>query len=239
MAKSDRLLRLLHAIRVMPAPITAGRLAAEIGVSLRSLYRDIDALRAAGAQIEGERGYGYRLIEDPALPPQMFDRDEVEALALGLSEIRAWGDPALTRAADSILAKVAAALPDDRARQLMHTIGQIFRPEPRYSEPLDLAPLRTACWQEEEVLICYRDRQGCVSERQIQPLALVYNETCITVLAWCCLRKDFRLFRTDRISKIKPTTISFRPHRVALLRDYVARLQKGRAKRADKILILD
>lgn len=66
----------------MPAPITAGRLAEETGVSPRSIYRDIDALRAAGAQIEGERGYGYRLMEDVALPPQTLDEVEIEALII-------------------------------------------------------------------------------------------------------------------------------------------------------------
>jgi len=74
MVRSDRLLRLLHAMPTIPAPITAARLAEDTGVSSRSLYRDIDALRAAGAQIEGERGYGHRPIEDVALPPQILDR---------------------------------------------------------------------------------------------------------------------------------------------------------------------
>ena len=60
MARSDRLFRLLQAMRVMAPPITAERLATETEVSLRSVYRDIDGLRAAGARIEGERGYGYR-----------------------------------------------------------------------------------------------------------------------------------------------------------------------------------
>ena len=81
MPRSDRLFRLLQAMRVMAPPITAARLAEETEVSPRSLYRDIDSLRAAGARIEGERGYGYRLIEDYALPPQTFDRVEIEALA--------------------------------------------------------------------------------------------------------------------------------------------------------------
>ena len=77
-------------MRVMPAPITAARLAGETGVSLRSLYRDIDSLRAAGARIDGERGYGYRLIEDYALPPQTFDRAEIEA-SVGVSRSEAHG----------------------------------------------------------------------------------------------------------------------------------------------------
>src|SRR6218665_1127224 len=114
MARPDRLFRLLQAMRVMPAPITASRLAEEMGVSLRSLYRDIDSLRAAGARIEGERGYGYRLIEDYALPPQTFDRTEIEAIALGLAAVGQMGDATLAKAATSVLAKVAATLPDDR-----------------------------------------------------------------------------------------------------------------------------
>ncbi len=231
MPRSDRLLRLLHAMRTMSAPITAGRLATEMGVSLRSLYRDIDALRAAGARIEGERGYGYRLVEDQALPPQMLDQDEIEALAVALAEVRAWGDPALTRAAESVLAKVAAALPEERERQLVHVIAQVFRPEPRYTDAIDLAPLRAACWREEAVRIGYRDGEGGASERTILPLALVYNETCVTVLAWCCLREDFRMFRTDRMTNIRLVGNSFRPRRVTLLRDYVASLQERRLRR--------
>lgn len=219
----------------MSAPITAARLAAETGVSLRSLYRDIDALRAAGAGIEGERGYGYRLVEDPALPPQLLDQNEVEVLALALAEVRAWGDPALTRTADSVLAKVAATLPDARERQLLHAIAHVFRAEPRYAAPLDLEPLRAACWQEEAIRLHYRDGAGSVSERDILPLALVYNEDCVTVLAWCCLREDFRMFRTDRMAAIERTGASFRPRRVTLLRDYMARLQERRGRKVGEV----
>lgn len=72
----------------------------------------------------------------------MFDEDEIEVLALSLAEVRSWGDPALARAADSVLAKIAATLPDMRERQLLHAIAEVFRPEPRYAAALDLAPLR-------------------------------------------------------------------------------------------------
>lgn len=215
-------------MRTMAAPITAARLAEETGVSLRSLYRDIDALRAAGARIEGERGYGYRLLEDPALPPQTLDEAEIEALALGLAEVRALGDPGLARAAGSVLAKVAAILPGARERQLLHAIAQVFRPEPRYADMIDLSPLREACWREEAIRLGYVDRDGSQTDRVIWPLALVYNDACVTVLAWCCLRRDFRMFRSDRIATMVPEGASFRPRRVALLRDYVERLQHER-----------
>lgn len=234
MARTDRLLRLLQAMRVMPAPITAARLAKETEVSLRSLYRDIGSLRAAGARIEGERGYGYRLIEDYSLPPQTFGRAEIEAIALGMAQVGHMGDPALAKAATSVLAKVAATLPDDREQHLFHAISQTYRPYARYVTSCDLELIRDACWQEEALDIHYADEGHAASERTILPLALMYTDRTLTVLAWCCLRKAFRMFRTDRIVKLKATGTSFRPRRVTLLRDHLNELRE-RSHRATPI----
>ncbi len=225
MARPDRLFRLLQAMREMPAPITASRLAEETEVSLRSLYRDIDSLRAAGARIEGERGYGYRLVEDYALPPQTFDRDEIEALVLGLGEVKRMGDPALAKAAASVLAKVAATLPDDREQHLFHAVSQVYRPEARLAAGLDMDLVRQACWREEALAIRYADKAGAISERTILPLAIVYTEGALTVLAWCCLREAFRMFRADGIRELRLAGTSFRPRRVVLLREYLAELR--------------
>ena len=128
-----------------------------------------------------------------------------------------------------MLAKIAAILPDARERQLLHAISHVFRPEPRYANMIDLAPLRDACWREEALRLTYRDGVAGQSERVIWPLALVYNDRCVTVLAWCCLREDFRMFRSDRIAAMVRDGTSFRPRRVAMLRDYVARLRALRA----------
>ncbi|MCW5717713.1 MAG: YafY family transcriptional regulator [Bauldia sp.] len=226
MARTDRLFRLLQAMRVLPAPLTAARLAAETGVSLRSLYRDIESLRAAGARIEGERGYGYRLVEDYALPPQTFDRTELEALALGLAEVRHMGDPALANAAASALAKISATLPDDREQYLFHAVSKVYRPEARFAQTIDIGPLREACWREEAVFLKYVDRDEAPTERTILPLAIVYAAQSLTVLAWCRLRRDFRMFRPDRIIALRPTGESFRPRRAALLRDYLTALRR-------------
>ncbi len=209
----------------MPAPITAARLAANTEVSIRSLYRDIDSLRAAGARIEGERGYGYRLIEDYSLPPQTFNRVEIEAIALGLAEVKLMGDPKLAEAAISVLAKVAATLPDDREQYLFHAISQVYRPEPRYAVTCDMSVVREACWREEALHIRYADRGHCVSDRTILPLCLMHTDRTLTVLAWCKLRKGFRMFRADRIVELAATGISFRPQRVTLLREHLALLQ--------------
>ena len=161
MARSDRLFRLLQTMRELPAPFTAARLASETGVSQRSLYRDIDSLRAAGARIEGERGFGYRLVEDYSLPPQTFDKMEIEALALGLAEVLHMGDPALVKAATAVMAKVAATLPDEGEQHLFHAVSQVYRLESRYPPSPDLNTIRQGCWREEAVAIRYTDKERC------------------------------------------------------------------------------
>lgn len=220
------MLRLLQLMRVMAPPITAAHLAVERGVSIRSIYRDIELLRLSGARIEGERGYGYRLIEDYALPPQTFDRLEIEAIAVGLGEVRQMGDQDLARAAEAVLAKVAATLPDDREQQLLHAISHVYRPNDRYGAHLHLQAIRQACWEEQEIEIDYRDQAGTASERVIRPLAIMYSDRVLTVLAWCCLRNDFRMFRVDRIESLSVNGASFRPRRASLLREYLAKLSE-------------
>ena len=227
MARTDRLFRLLNALRVMPPPVTAARLAEETGVSLRSLYRDIESLRAAGALIDGERGYGYRLVEDVSLPPQMLDREEMEALALGLANVQSLADETLARAAASALAKIGATLPPGRDQQLFHAVSRVYRPDARIAPSPHIDMIRNACLGERALRISYMDAAGKASERKILPLALSYAERSMTLLAWCCLRKDFRMFRSDRIETVEDDGTSFRPRRVSLLRTYIDRLEAG------------
>ncbi|GJE40761.1 helix-turn-helix transcriptional regulator [Methylobacterium persicinum] len=234
MARSDRLFRLLQAMRTLPKPVTAARLAEETGVSVRSLYRDIDSLRAAGARIDGERGYGYRLIEDYALPPQTLDRLEIEALALGMAEVRAMGDPDLAAAAASVVAKVAATLPDDREQHLFHCVSKVYRPEARYAPAQHLGLIRQACWREEALTIHYTDERGSGTLRTILPLAIIHTERRLVVLAWCRLREAFRMFRIDRIVEARVEGGSFRPGRASLLRDYLEALESENATPATR-----
>lgn len=224
MSRSERLFRLLSAIRSLPAPVTAAQLAAATGVSARSVYRDIDSLRAAGAKIEGERGFGYSLIEDGTLPPQVFSRIEIEALTLGMAEVRQMGDPALAVAALAVLGKVAATLPSTGQQHLLHAVSQVHHFDEQHPALPDMAAMRDACWREIALLVTYADRHGVASTRTLWPLSIVYVNRGFVLLAYCCLREDFRMFRMDRIGAVTLTDASFRPQRVALLREYLARL---------------
>ncbi|PZQ95479.1 MAG: transcriptional regulator [Cereibacter sphaeroides] len=227
MARPDRLFRLLDTLRRLPQPVTAARLAEETEVSERTLYRDIDTLRAGGALIDGAPGFGYSLVEDPALPPQMFTRLEVEALVLGLGEVRQSGDPALQKAADGALAKITATLPERVQRQAIHTVHMSYRYEKRDPPSPVMALLREACWDEQVVHIRYLDKDGKETERDIWPLGIVFLDRSLMLLAHCRLRMDFRRFHINRITAAERRTESFRPRRVAMLREFIRVLRQG------------
>ncbi|QDY68343.1 helix-turn-helix transcriptional regulator [Qingshengfaniella alkalisoli] len=226
MARSDRLFRLLHLIRSTPQPVTAARLSEEMGVSERTIYRDIDTLRAGGALIDGEAGYGFTLTEDPALPPQSFSRLEIEALVQGLAEVQQRGDPALVAAAADALKKITGTLPERQQREAIHAVTMVHRWDKQAPPPDGIEILRAACWDEMAVDLQYKDREDNVTKRRIWPLSIVFLDTTQGVLAWCCLRQDFRQFILPRIVSISRTGESFRPRRVPLLRDYVERLRE-------------
>jgi predicted DNA-binding transcriptional regulator YafY len=225
MARADRLFRLMQLMRALPAPVTAERLAADSGVSVRTLYRDIDTLRAGGALIDGAPGYGYTLTEDTALPPQSFGREEIEALVLGLAEVRYMGDRALAEAAETALAKITATLPERQQRQAMHAVVKSYRFEGRPEPAIHMAALRGACWEEQALDLTYVDMEGRRTLRRIWPLSIVFFEKAQMCLAWCCLRQGFRRFRLDRMESIAATGESFRPRRVPLLREFIAEIR--------------
>lgn len=235
MVRTERLLQLLQALRTLPAPVTGEALARATGVSVRSVYRDIETLRASGADIGGEAGFGYTLIDDGSLRPRTFSRIEIEALTLGLAQVRQMGDAALAAAADAVLAKVAATLPTAPQQHLLHAVSRVHRFGDRDPQApaaaVDMDVLRHACWREEALAIGYTDRDGAVTHRTIWPLAIVYVDRMLVVLARCCLRDDFRMFRVERMTSVTPVGTTFRPRRAALLRTFLARLDADVAGR--------
>ena len=125
-------------------PVTAELLADAMGVTERTIYRDVEALREAGAVIEGAAGYGYTLTEDPALPPQIYSHQEIEALVLGLKEVQAIADPALAKAARHALAKLKGSLPPRLQRHLKHSVLHVKRFKPRPKISVDPTLIREA-----------------------------------------------------------------------------------------------
>ena len=215
----------MQALRHLPAPATAQRLADELGVSLRTIYRDIDALRGLGAVIDGAAGFGFTLIEDATLPPLGFVPEEIEALVVGLREVMEVGDPALAEAARAALTKLRARLPEGQAHRLEHAVLTAKRFERPPPPGVDAGALRKAAWEEATIRFHYRDAEGKTSVREADPLSIVFMQASHCLMAWCHLRQDFRVFRLDRMSDMERTGASFRPRRISLLRDCHAAME--------------
>ncbi|HEY5047609.1 MAG TPA: YafY family protein [Rhizomicrobium sp.] len=223
MSRAARLLDLMQALRRYRRPVTAAVLAARLGVSPRTLYRDIATLMAQGAVIEGEAGTGYVLKEGYFLPPLSFSDDEIDALVLGLRWVTRNTDLALAQGAFEALAKIAAVLPPDMrmALESERVFAATDRAVPQAA--IDAKILRDAIRRSRKLRLTYRDGGESVSERVVWPLALAFfNDVCL-VIAWCELRQDFRHFRADRILTAKPTPERIPKPRRALLQEWQRR----------------
>ncbi len=202
--RSERLLDLIQALRRRRRPVTGQVLAEEMGVSVRSLYRDIATLRAMGAAIDGEAGLGFQLRAEHFLPPLMFSDEEIEALVLGLRGLVHGPDAEMAATARDASAKIAAVLPAGR-RGEMEAVGLFVISSPPAGAIADsLAILRRALREERQVRLGYRDRAGERSERVVYPVALGYFENHQALVAWCTLRADYRTFRIDGIEQLDP-----------------------------------
>lgn len=228
MTRTTRLFQMMQALRSGPSPRTSSQLAQDLGVSARTVHRDIDTLRGLGAVIDGEAGFGFTLIEDATLPPLGFTDDELEALVLGLREVQQIGDPALSDAASAALRKLQGRLPQRQSHRLSHSVLTATRFDRPATPTIHVPDLRQATWDERTVEFAYTDAKGDATTRRVNPLSIVYMDRASILLSWCHLRRDFRFFRLDRMQDMTITEESFRPNRVPLLRQALARIREDR-----------
>jgi len=220
MSRAQRLLNLIQILRGHRFPVTGAKLAAEIGVSLRTLYRDIATLQQQGAIIEGEPGVGYVLRPGFMLPPLMFSEDEIEALVLGSRWVAVRGDDRLSDAAKSALSKVSAVLPDDLRRSVDASALLVGPGAQISSKDAAIGQLRRAIRAERKLNIHYRALNGMDSLRCVWPFALGYFDAVHVLVAWCELRQAFRHFRTDHISSLEIMEQRYPRRRQMLLKEW-------------------
>jgi predicted DNA-binding transcriptional regulator YafY len=221
MRPADRLFQILLQLgrgRV----VTAKTLAERLEVSERTIYRDIQDLMTSGIPVEGEAGVGYCLRRGYQVPPLMFDEQELQALVFGADVAKSWGDAAMAQAAERILAKIDAVLPERLRPQLASQ--RLTVPDVRMSEATArmLGDVRDAINTRTRVFIEYRDAESEASERIVWPLTLAYWGITWTVGAWCELRQDFRTFRIDRIASARALRSTFPDEPGKRLEDYFA-----------------
>lgn len=202
MRRADRLLQIVQYLRGGRLT-TAHMLADRLEVSERTIYRDIATLQSTGVPIDGEAGVGYVMDEGYDVPPLMFTRDEIVALVAGARMLKAWGGAAMAQGAEEALVKIEAVLPDDardRARSVpVHAIAWEMSDELRAR----LDRIESAAEARMRLELDYRDKDEAATTRVVRPLGLWFWGKVWTLVSWCELRGDFRMFRVDRIEEMR------------------------------------
>ncbi|HEX7732687.1 MAG TPA: YafY family protein [Rhodanobacter sp.] len=207
MRRADRLFLIIHALRGRRTALPARTLAETLGVSLRTVYRDVADLQLSGVPIEGEAGVGYVLRKGADIPPLMFTADELESLVVGTRFVRAFAGDKLAAGAQAALLKIEAVLPPELRERAART--RIYAPMWRDERTAEFAAridrLHGAIGGNRVLRLDYRDEAGRASVREIEPLCLAFWGGKWTLGAWCRLRAGFRNFRPDRIDCLDET----------------------------------
>ncbi len=237
MRKTDRLFQIIQILRGARRPLTAGQIAQTLETSRWTVYRDINALIDQRVPIRGEAGIGYVLDRGFVLPPLMLTLDEIEAISLGTQWVAANGDDALAQAARDAHAKVAAVLPDAlRASFEDPAVATPASQRHANAETVDVGKLRACSRQGRKLALRYVDQAGTTSERTVWPFLVGYIGSARVLAAWCELREDFRMFRTDRIARVDYLDAAYPVPRAALRRRWLALVERtpdAAAPRAD------
>jgi predicted DNA-binding transcriptional regulator YafY len=225
MNRIDRLFgitTLLQAQRYVPAE----RIAAQFGISVRTVYRDIKALGEQGIPVSFEAQRGYFLVQGYFLPPVAFTADEANALLLLETLSVTLADHSVRPHVAAALQKVKAVLrpPDqDRLAQLAGSI-KLHLPEYAEGDTRYLAPMQAAIANRHILELDYRDKSGGSSQRHVEPIGLAFYNFTWHLIGWCHLRRGYRDFRVSRVQRLTATTRPFSNQSLLTLADYIASL---------------
>jgi predicted DNA-binding transcriptional regulator YafY len=225
MRRTDRLFEMIQILR--DGRLHRGEdMARELGVSLRTVYRDMETLVASGIPVEGERGLGYMMTAPITLPPLNLTLAELEALHLGLAVVSKAADPEMQRAAKTLSEKVDAVLPEDRSAPASGWGFAVYPFAEAARGFVHMAPIRAAIRSRRKIEIGYTALDGTETKLTVRPLQMEYWGRVWTLTAWCELHEDFRVFRVDRIATLDISFETFEEEPGKRLSDYMAQLEQ-------------
>jgi len=227
--KAERLFNLVTLLRARRTAITAEAIADVMEVSVRTVYRDIQALVLSGIPIDGEPGVGYILRPGSHLPPLMFDREEVLAIMAGIKMVKAFTDPELAQAAVQAEAKIGSVLSESLKEQTEQQ--PYYIPVLKQDQPIrELHQhIRIACDHQRKIRLRYQDAEQKQTERVLWPLGILGLFGRWLLVAYCELRQDYRAFRLDRIQHCDVLNDHFQTQADINMDHYIA-LQIGQVK---------
>lgn len=215
MNRTDRLVAMVLYLQGRRV-VRAAEMAAHFGVTERTIYRDVAALGEGGVPISGEAGVGYCLVKGYQLPPVMFTAEEASALFVGGEMVKQFTDASLQGPMASALDKLRAVLPRDRQdhveKLVSRTIvrGRVGRAVPDIAEQRWMVTVQQAVVLRRVLRMAYRGlERDEETQREVEPLGVVFYGGAWTLVAWCRLRVGIRHFRVDRIRRLELLPVTF------------------------------
>ena len=213
-ATSGRLLKLLSLLQAR-RDWPGGELAQRLGVSGRTIRRDVDRLRDLGYPVDAVSGPagGYRLHAGTAMPPLLLDDDEAVAIAVGLRTAAGASVTGIEETSIRALVKLEQVLPS-HLRRRVNALSSMLATLPASGPMVDPEALTTiagACRDRERLRFAYRSRDAQQTRRHVEPLSLVNLGRRWYLVAWDCEREAWRTFRVDRLERPSPAGTRFAP----------------------------
>lgn len=230
MNRVDRLLALILFLQSRRV-VTAEEMASHFELSIRTIYRDLNALGEAGVPIVAEAGVGYSLLKGYHLPPVSFTSEEAGALAMGGVLVGQMTDPSLSSPMHSALQKIRAVLPREQQDKIGRIEGGTLLLERRKTSPVprraNLLQIQSALAQCRPLHLTYRSGStGEATAREVEPLGLTHYLQHWHLIAWCRLRGGFRDFRLDRIESAMILPGTFTMRKGFQLADYLRQMEE-------------
>jgi predicted DNA-binding transcriptional regulator YafY len=226
MNKTERLLHLLKILSHYHYAVTGKQLADRLGVSIRTLYRDIAALQAMGAEIEGETGVGYILKPTFFLPPLMFTQTELQALLLGTQWVSQYGDAPLSEGANDALKKVFNVLPIHVKKDTQAFTLRVGPPPSVTMRKEDLSIIRAAIAKQNKIHLTYQSKESKEIQYVIWPFTIGYFTDRRILVAWSEEENNYRHFKTDKIISLSVLNEHYAHSKTSLFREWQAMQQQ-------------
>lgn len=211
--------------------VKAKEIADRFNISLRTVYRDIKALGESGVPVSGEAGVGYSIMEGYRLPPVMFTKEEAIAFLTAEKMVEKLTDPSSVQHYQAAMFKIKSVLRyaekdllDDMSAHI-EVVENSYLPA-KDEKPVQLQQILKSIVAKEVLDIGYfANHSQAYSNRDVEPVGIFYLGNYWYLIAWCRLRKDYRHFRTDRISYINSTTIFFEKEHPSL-KSFLTKISK-------------
>ncbi|NOU19170.1 MAG: WYL domain-containing protein [Bacteroidales bacterium] len=222
MNRVDRLMSILWTLQYKKF-VSAEQLSEKYNLSIRTVYRDIKALNEIGIPINFEPNKGYSIMHGYFLPPLLFTVEEANALLLLQNLAHKFTDKSITKYSDSALNKIKSVLRNNDFEKMQFFSDKInvYNPDNQSKENNYLSDIQSAIIEKSILKIEYTDNNKNKTQREIEPIGMIFYTNQWHLIAWCWLREEYRDFKINQIEHLSINQNHFRKGHTYTIQDYI------------------